>query len=157
MCSVHKEELAQRTVTAARISAAHQAELENAYKKACKRAASKKRPIPPRDEYYGSAWGYPYLMYGPYMAPIWWSAGISGGGLYYAGDYCSLPMGDGMVGNCVTGTCSPGIGAGACARAAACGGAHGGYGGTGGGCVAGGACGGGCRGGGIGDASGAFN
>ncbi|KAH8813048.1 hypothetical protein F5884DRAFT_879283 [Xylogone sp. PMI_703] len=152
-----------RAAVSARLTAAHQASLDAAYKKACKRAAAKKRPIPSRDDYYGSAWGYPYLMYGPWVAPIWWGPGFVGGaGLYYAGDYCSMPMGTGMTGNCVAGTCGAGIAAGACGGAGGCGGggggggfgscgggAGGGCGGGGGGCGGGGGGGGGCGGGGC--------
>lgn len=73
-------------------------ELDDAYQKACKRAKSKGRTIPPRDQYYYGPWGYPYMMYGPWMCyPV--------GGMYYA-DPCMMPMGVGMAGNCAAGTCS---------------------------------------------------
>ncbi|TVY85990.1 Glycine-rich domain-containing protein, partial [Lachnellula willkommii] len=65
-----------------------QATLDGAYEKARKRARAKGRDIPPRDEYYYGAWGYPYMMYGPYM-----SMGMMGGGMYYAGDPCVMPVG----------------------------------------------------------------
>jgi hypothetical protein len=128
-------------------------EMDAAYEKACKRAAAKGRPVPQREVYYGGmgAWGYPYLMYGPYM-----SMGMYGGGMYYAGDPYCLPMGAGMAGNCAAGTCSGGVAGGGCGGPGGCGtaggcsaGAFGGCanGGGGGGCAAGG---GGCGGGGGG-------
>lgn len=130
----------------------HQNDLDAAYKKACSRAAAKGRPIPQRagpQDYYMGPWGYPYLMYGPYM-----SMGMMGG-VYYAGDPCLMPVGAGMVGNCCAGTCSGGVAAGGCGAPGGCGGAVGGCmaGGGGGAFVGGGggACGGGgfsCGGGG---------
>jgi hypothetical protein len=83
-------------------------ELDNAYERARRRAKAKGREIPPRDEYYYGAWGYPYLMYGPYM-----SMGYMGG-VYYAGDPCTMAGGAGMAGNCAAGTCGGGIAAGGC-------------------------------------------
>jgi hypothetical protein len=62
--------------------------------------------VPSRDQYYYGPWGYPYLMYGPFMCyPMM-------GGMYYYGDPCMMPMGAGMPGACVAGTCSGGIAAG---------------------------------------------
>ncbi|KUJ24676.1 uncharacterized protein LY89DRAFT_605468 [Mollisia scopiformis] len=97
-----------RTAVYAALRRRRELELEEAYKKACKRAQAKGRPIPPRQDYYYGAWGYPYLMYGP-----WMSYGMMGG-VYYAGDPCVMPMGAGMAGNCAAGTCSGGVGAGGC-------------------------------------------
>ncbi len=76
-----------------------QLERDEAYKKACKRAQSKGRSIPPRDQYYYGAWGYPYMMYGPYMA-----YGMMPG-MYYAGDPCVMAQGTGIPGACAAGTC----------------------------------------------------
>lgn len=76
--------------------------LEEGYKKAQKRAEKKGRTIPPRDEYY-TTWGYPYLMYGPYMYPMYFT-----GPIYYAGDPCSVPSGSGTPGACAGGTCGGG-------------------------------------------------
>lgn len=72
-------------------------ELDEAYKKACKRAQAKGRPVPQRDLYYGGAYGYgmyPYMMFGmyPYYMP-----------------YGMMPMGAGMVGSCAAGTCGGGV------------------------------------------------
>ncbi|CZS98839.1 related to large-conductance mechanosensitive channel [Rhynchosporium agropyri] len=119
----------------------HDRELEEAYMKASKRAKAKGRPAPERSEYYQGAWGYPMLMYGPYM-----SVGLLGG-IYYAGDPCVGSFGAGSPGNCATGTCGSGV-----LPVGSSGGmdiayATGGYGGgTGGACGGGG--GGGCGGGG---------
>ncbi|TVY75725.1 Glycine-rich domain-containing protein, partial [Lachnellula suecica] len=82
-----------------------QKELDTAYEKARRRAQAKGRKLPPRDEYYAGAWGYPYLMYGPYM-----SMGMMGG-VYYAGDPCVMPGGAGMTGACAAGTCGGGVAA----------------------------------------------
>ncbi|KAG0645916.1 Glycine-rich domain-containing 2 [Hyphodiscus hymeniophilus] len=145
-------ESASRAQIYSRLRARRQVELDEAYAKACKRAAAKGRPVPTRDVYYGGmgAWGYPYLMYGPYM-----SMGMYGGGMYYAGDPYCLPMGAGMVGNCCQGTCSGGVAAGGCGGPGGCGSAGGCSGGSMGACGGGGggaACGGGgggCGGGGA--------
>ncbi|TAQ86885.1 hypothetical protein B7494_g4772, partial [Chlorociboria aeruginascens] len=113
-------------------------ELDNAYKRAVQRAKAKGRRVPDRGDYYGSAWGYPYMMYGPYMAPIY-----GYGGVYYAGDPCTMAQGTGVVGSCAAGTCGGGVAAGACGGAGGCGGAGAsGVGGCGGG-GGGGGCGGG--------------
>lgn len=76
--------------------------LEEGYKKAQKRAEKKGRTIPPRDEYY-THWGAPYLMYGPWIYPLYFSPGI-----YYAGDPCTVPSGSGAPGACARGTCGGG-------------------------------------------------
>ncbi|KAH7403060.1 hypothetical protein BKA64DRAFT_668255 [Cadophora sp. MPI-SDFR-AT-0126] len=119
----------------------HDRELEEAYTKACKRAKAKGRPAPERSEYYQGPWGYPLLMYGPYM-----TVGTMGG-IYYAGDPCVGAFGAGTPGNCALGTCGAGIGGGKCGGAAY-GYAYGGGGPVGGcggaGCAGGG---GGCGGG----------
>ena len=120
-------------------------DLEAAYQKACARAAAKGRPIPQRRgaaDYYGGAWGYPYMMYGPYM-----SMGMMGG-MYYAGDPCTMSVGAGMAGNCCAGTCGAGVAAGACGAPGGCGSSVGGC--SGGGGFGGGGCGGGGGGGGCG-------
>lgn len=150
--AVKVEEDATRAAVQARLRRVRETELDSAYAKACKRAKAKGRPIPPRDEYYYGAWGYPYMMYGPYMAmPMY-------GGVYYAGDPCSMPVGAGMAGSCAAGTCSGSVGAGGCGGPGGCGGGGGGCssgagggacGGGGGGCGGGGG-GGGCGGGGGG-------
>ncbi|ORY57814.1 uncharacterized protein BCR38DRAFT_354067 [Pseudomassariella vexata] len=114
------------------------ARIDENYKKAKRRAAKKGRTIPPRDEYY-YYWGYPYMVYGPWMYPVT-------PGFYYA-DPCTAAIGSGGTGACAGGTCGSGGAAGACAGAAA--GGCGGPGGCGaGGCGAsGGSSGGGCGGG----------
>ncbi|KAH7336629.1 hypothetical protein BKA65DRAFT_479516 [Rhexocercosporidium sp. MPI-PUGE-AT-0058] len=112
----------------------HDRELEEAYKKACKRAKAKGRPAPERSEYYKGPWNYPMLMYGPYM-----SVGLLGG-IYYAGDPCVGSFGAGSPGNCALGSCGTGVGI-----PGSCGGLAMGYGigGGGGGCGGAGGCGGG--------------
>lgn len=88
------------------LRARHEIALDDAYKKACKRAAAKGRPVPVRDQYLYGGFGYPYMMYGPYMAyPMM-------GGYYYAGDPCMMATGAGMHGACAAGTCSGGVAAG---------------------------------------------
>lgn len=104
-------------------------ELDTAYTKAQRRAKAKGRTLPPKDEYYYGAWGYPYMMYGPYM-----SMGMMGG-VYYAGDPCAMPVGTGMPGNCAAGTCGAGVAAGGCGGPGGCGGiGQGGGGGSAGAC-----------------------
>lgn len=101
----------------------HKNDLEAAYQKACARAKAKGRPIPPRSgaqDYYAGAWGYPYLMYGPYM-----NVGMMDG-VYYAGNPGTMPVGIGMSGNCCAGTCAGGLGAGGCGAPGGCGGSVGG-------------------------------
>jgi hypothetical protein len=98
-----------------RLRAMRKTQLEDAHIKACKRAKTKGRPVPTKDEYYYGAWGYPYMMYGPYMAfPMY-------GGIYYAGDPCTMVTGTGMAGACAVGTCGGGVGAGACSGPGGCG------------------------------------
>ena len=157
--AVRVEESATREAVFARLRETRKMQLEDAYKKAVTRARAKGRTIPPRDQYYGAYWGYPYLMYGPYM-----SMGMYGyGGMYYAGNPCMMPMGAGMAGNCAAGTCGGGVAQGGCGGPGGCGGGMGGCAGG----VAGGACssgggfggcggagGGGCGGGGCGGGGG---
>ncbi len=45
-----------------------QQRLDEQYRKAQKRAQKKGHEIPPRDEYYHNHWGYPYMMYGPWVS-----------------------------------------------------------------------------------------
>jgi hypothetical protein len=98
-----------------------QQELDTAYEKACKRARAKNRPVPTRDAYYYGPWGYPYMMYGPWMAYGYYP------GIYAYGNPYFMPMGVGMYGACAAGTCSGGVAAGGCGGPGGCG--------TGGGCV----------------------
>lgn len=44
-----------------------QQRVDEQYKKAQKRAEKKGRKLPPKDEYYHNYWGYPYMMYGPWV------------------------------------------------------------------------------------------
>jgi hypothetical protein len=106
--------------------ARRQQELDTAYEKACKRARNKGRPVPSRDAYYYGPWGYPYMMYGPWMAYGYYP------GIYAYGDPYCMPMGAGMAGACAAGTCSGGVAAGGCGGAGGCG--------TGGGCVSSPSC-----------------
>ncbi|KAK8065163.1 hypothetical protein PG997_011910 [Apiospora hydei] len=95
-----------------RIHEAQVLRLEEGYKKAQKRAQKKGRNIPPRDEYYYS-WGYPYLMYGPFIVPVYYTPGM-----YYGGaDPCLVSTGTGHAGACAAGTCGGGAAAGACGGA----------------------------------------
>lgn len=98
-----------------------QQELDTAYQKACKRARAKNRPVPTRDAYYNGPWGYPYMMYGPWMAYGYYP------GIYAYGNPYFMPIGVGMYGACAQGTCSGGVAAGGCGGPGGCG--------TGGGCV----------------------
>lgn len=87
------------------LRARHDLALDDAYKKACKRAAAKGRPVPVRDQYLYGGWGYPYAMGMPFMAmPMGYG--------YYAGDPCMMNTGAGMAGACAAGTCSGGVAAG---------------------------------------------
>ncbi|KAH8596636.1 hypothetical protein B0O99DRAFT_685632 [Bisporella sp. PMI_857] len=146
--AVHAKQSAIKAATFERLRRRRQMELDDAYKKACKRAEKKGRKPPSRDECYYGAWGYPYMMYGPYMAmPMY-------GGAYYAGDPCTMNTGTGMHGACAVGTCSGGVAAGGCGGPGGCGGggcSNAASGGCGGGGCGGGGCGGGgggCGGGG---------
>ncbi|KAH8680044.1 hypothetical protein BGZ60DRAFT_428328 [Tricladium varicosporioides] len=131
-----------------RLRVARQLDLDRSYEKAQKRAKARGETLPPRDQYYYAAWGYPYMMYGPFMAyPMM-------GGMYYAGDPCVMPVGVGMPGNCAAGACSGAVGAGGCGGpggcgSGGCGAGAGGCGGGGGGGCGGGGGGGGCGGGGC--------
>lgn len=86
-----------------------QQRIDMAYAKAQKRAAKKGRTIPPRQEYYDH-WGYPYVYYGAYMYPMWWTAGM------YYGAYPGFvaACGGGHAGGCAAGSCGGGVAAGAC-------------------------------------------
>ena len=113
--AVRVEESAVRALTLERMQMRRKMELEAAYEKACKRAEKKGRKPPPRDEYYYGPWGYPYLMYGPFMAvPMY-------GGMYYAGDPCAMNVGAGSSGACAAGTCSGGVANGGCGGPGGCG------------------------------------
>lgn len=106
--SSHSAVKASESATMERVNATlrkrREIELDDAYKKACKRAQAKGRPVPARDQYY-YGYGYPYMMMYPYMCvPMY-------GGVYYADPYC-MPMGAGMAGACAAGTCSGGVAAG---------------------------------------------
>ncbi|KAH8682222.1 hypothetical protein BX600DRAFT_37569 [Xylariales sp. PMI_506] len=95
----------------------HIARLEENYRRAQKRAQKKGRTLPPRDDYY-YYWGYPYMMYGPWVYPVYWSPGM------WYGDPGMVAAGSGAAGACVNGTCGGGSGGGACAGtlAGGCGG-----------------------------------
>ncbi|KAI1871097.1 hypothetical protein JX265_006137 [Neoarthrinium moseri] len=120
----------KRNVALLAMHTAQVARLDENYKKAQKRAEKKGRKLPPRDEYY-YYWGYPYMMYGPWVYPIYYTPG------YYYCDPGVATAGTGTPGACAAGSCGGAVGSGACAGAAA-----GGCGGSGG-CGAGAACGGG--------------
>jgi hypothetical protein len=91
-----------REMVSASLRKRREVELDDGYKKACKRAQAKGRPVPTRDEYMYGPWGYPYMMYGPYMAyPMV--------GMYPWGYPYMMPVGTGMVGACAAGTCSGGV------------------------------------------------
>ncbi|KAL7972720.1 hypothetical protein HDV63DRAFT_369955 [Trichoderma sp. SZMC 28014] len=93
-----------------------QERLDEAYKKACKRAEKKGRTLPARDQYYEN-WGYPYYTYGPFMYPIYFTPG-----LYYGWDPCYVSSGEGAWANCAVGTCGNGnIAAGGCGGPGGCG------------------------------------
>ncbi|KAH8194952.1 hypothetical protein TruAng_010893 [Truncatella angustata] len=130
----YHDEDASRAITLKAMHDTQLARMEANYKKAQKRAEKKGRKLPPRDEYY-YYWGYPYMMYGPWVYPIYWTPG------FYYYDPGMAAAGTGHAGACAAGTCGGAAGAGACAGAAAgsCGGS--------GGCGAGGACSGGGSGG----------
>ncbi|CAG8952851.1 hypothetical protein HYFRA_00007564, partial [Hymenoscyphus fraxineus] len=105
-----------RSAVTDRLRTRRQKELDDAYEKARKRAKAKGRDLPPKDQYYMAQWGYPYMMYGPYMAVPYY------GGTYYTGDPCVMPVGAGMTGNCAAGSCGGAIGAGGCGGPGGCGG-----------------------------------
>ncbi|KAI1338720.1 hypothetical protein F5Y15DRAFT_424264 [Xylariaceae sp. FL0016] len=128
-----------------RLHRIHITRLDDTYAKAQKRAKKKGRELPPRDEYYNYYWGYPYMMYGPWVYPPFYAP------IYY-GDPGAAAAGSGSAGACATGTCSGGAGAGACGGPAA--GGCGGSGGCGGGAGCGSSSGPGCGGGGGGGGGG---
>ncbi|KAI9648029.1 hypothetical protein NHQ30_002657 [Ciborinia camelliae] len=107
--AVRVEESATRASVLDRLRQRNESEMNHAYDKARHRAQQKGRTIPPRDDYYYMAWGYPYMMYGPYMSPIYVGAPV-----YYAGDPCVMPVGAGMAGACAAGSCGGGVAAGGC-------------------------------------------
>ncbi|KAF7864055.1 hypothetical protein EAF04_007020 [Stromatinia cepivora] len=110
--AVRIEESEIRASVLDRLSRKNKSEMNRAYDKARHRAQQKGRTIPPRDDYYCMAWGYPYMMYGPYMSPIYVGAPV-----YYAGDPCVMPVGVGMAGACAAGSCGGGVAAGGCGGA----------------------------------------
>ncbi|KAI1761252.1 hypothetical protein GGR53DRAFT_525277 [Hypoxylon sp. FL1150] len=136
----------------------HLEHLDKSYAKAQKRARKKGRELPPREEYYYSYWGYPFMLYGPYVTPIYLTPAC-----YPCGDPGAATTGQGGIGGCAMGACGQGGGGcggiggcggcggggggGCAASGSACGGGGGGCGGGGGGCGGGG---GGCGGGGGG-------
>ncbi|KAI1771974.1 hypothetical protein F4818DRAFT_454190 [Hypoxylon cercidicola] len=131
-----------------RMHALHQEHLDKNYSKAQKRARKKGRELPPRDEYYYSYWGYPYMLYGPYVYPLYFTPAC-----YPCGDPGAATSGQGAQGGCAAGAC--GQGGGGCGGSGACGGGGGGScGGSGSVCGGGGGSGGGgfggCGGGGGG-------
>ncbi|KAL1296560.1 hypothetical protein AAFC00_000060 [Neodothiora populina] len=147
--AVRVADQSQKTTDYAR---AKERELDEHFRKSCRRADKKRRERPRREDfYYSDAWGYP--VYLPAMMPFY---GMSyyNSCMYPANPGC-IALGAGAAGNCCKGTCGGNIAAGgsACAAAnfAACGGGDGGVGGSssGGGCGGGGG-GGGCGGGGGG-------
>lgn len=99
-------------VLVARHRAVAKQRLEENYKKAEKRAKKKGRTLPQRDDAAVNSWGYPYLMYGPWVYP----ASLSPG-LYYGSDPAALPAGTGIPGACAGGTCGGTVAAGACGGA----------------------------------------
>ncbi|KAI1488442.1 hypothetical protein F5X96DRAFT_671707 [Biscogniauxia mediterranea] len=134
-----------------RLQATRSARMDENYKKAQKRAQKKGRELPPKNDYYYYYWGYPYMMYGPWIYPPYFCP------VYY-GDPGTAVAGSGAVGACAAGTCGGAAASGACGGAAT-----GGCGGCGGGCsggcgsASGPACGGGgggCGGGGGGGCGG---
>ncbi|KAI0895461.1 hypothetical protein F4806DRAFT_487553 [Annulohypoxylon nitens] len=145
----------RRNAVNKRLHLAHQEHLDKNYARAQKRAKRKGRDLPSRDEYYYSYWGYPYMLYGPYVYPVYFTPAC-----YPYGDPGAAMAGQGCQGACVAGAC--GQGAGGCGGSGGCGGGGGcgssgpacggglggGCGGGGGGCGGGG--GGGCGGGGGG-------
>lgn len=68
----YHDEDSRRSAAYKAIHDAQLARMEENYKKAQKRAEKKGRKLPPRDEYY-YYWGYPYMMYGPWVYPIYWT------------------------------------------------------------------------------------
>ncbi|KAI1414988.1 hypothetical protein F5Y13DRAFT_11037 [Hypoxylon sp. FL1857] len=152
--SVHFKDVDDRRESVhQRLHLSHQGHLDKSYEKAQKRARKKGRELPPRDEYYYSYWGYPYMLYGPYVYPFYFTPAV-----YPCGDPGAAMAGQGAQGACVAGACGQGGGgcggSGGCGGGGGCGGASGpacggGSGGGFGGCGGGGG-GGGCGGGGGG-------
>ncbi|RFU74450.1 hypothetical protein TARUN_7775, partial [Trichoderma arundinaceum] len=140
--SVKNLETPERAKLAAYARARQMLRLDEAYRKASKRAEKKGRTLPPRDQYYDH-WGYSYYMYGPFMYPVYFAPGM-----YYGWDPCYVPAGDGAWANCAGGTCGNGsIAAGGCGGPGGCSiGAAGAACGVAGGCGGGGGVGG-CGGG----------
>ncbi|KAF7902962.1 hypothetical protein EAF00_002864 [Botryotinia globosa] len=98
--AVRVEDSETRASVFDRLSRRNKSEMNRAYDKARQRAEKKGRTIPPRDDYYYTTWGYPYMMYGPYMSSMY-----VGAPTYYAGDPCVMPVGVGMAGACAAGSC----------------------------------------------------
>lgn len=83
-----------------RIVAMQQKRINAAYDKAQRRATKRGRTIPPREQYYDH-WGYPYVYYGPYMYPMWWTPGMYYGAYPGYVAVCAA----GATGSCAAGTC----------------------------------------------------
>lgn len=98
---------------------AHKDYLDKNYAKAQKRAKRKGREIPPRDEYYHNYWGYPYMMYGPFVYPVYFTPAY-----YPCGDPSGAASGQGAQGGCAYGAC--GQGSGGCGGTGGCGSSGGG-------------------------------
>ncbi|KAH6605065.1 hypothetical protein Trco_006772, partial [Trichoderma cornu-damae] len=113
--SVKTLETPARAGFAAYVRARQALRLEEAYRKASKRAEKKGRTLPPKDQYYDH-WGYSYYMYGPFMYPVYFAPGM-----YYGWDPCYVPSGTGAWANCAGGTCGNGsIAAGGCGGPGGC-------------------------------------
>lgn len=102
------KELVERT-----LAARHRRRIDEAYAKAQKRAQQKGREIPSKDQYY-THWGYPYVVYGPYMYPVWYSPAV-----YGVSPSITAVCGTGANGSCASGTCGGGVASGACAAGGA--------------------------------------
>ncbi|KAL7620771.1 hypothetical protein AAE478_009769 [Parahypoxylon ruwenzoriense] len=95
---------ARRDAVHRRLSLAHHDHLDRNYARARRRARRRGRNLPPRDEYYGVYWGYPYALYGPYVSPVYPAPGC-----YPGGDPGTKTVGSGGQGACVAG-CGGGSG-----------------------------------------------
>ncbi|KAI2782618.1 hypothetical protein F4815DRAFT_427894 [Daldinia loculata] len=132
---------ANREAVHRRLHEAHQQHLNRNYERAQKRAQRRGRELPPREEYYHSYWGYPYMMYGPYLYPMYFTPEC-----YPTGAPGEAVAGQGSQGGCAAGAC--GQGGGGCGGSGGCG-SGGGCGSSGAACGGGGGSGGGgCGGGG---------
>ena len=99
---------------ARRIASHQRVKLDGDYERAAKRAKSKGRTPPRRDEYaYAYAWGYPMYVpigYYPYAA----DPCVSGAGTYAYNPSCMTDT-TGAVGGCAQGSCGGFSSGGACA------------------------------------------